>query len=300
MSAAQVETLLVVGLGLIGGSLAAALRGTGFAHRITAFNRRRASLDYALRCGYIDAVPADLDSAIAEADLIVIGVPTLTVQHVFERIRACGKPGVIMTDVASVKGSVVESAERAFGSLPAALVPGHPIAGAEHSGVESARATLFQRHRVILTPHASTAPAALELVTRMWRLTGADVHIMSAAEHDRVLAMTSHLPHMLAFALVEALSRQPQSDEIFRYAAGGFRDFTRIASSDAVMWRDIALANRVSLCNALDMFSHTLAGLRASIAAGDAASIEGLFEQARGARERYLRSLESDASHGES
>ncbi len=244
---ARVGTLLFVGLGLIGGSLAAALRGTGFAARMTAFNRNRATLDYALGAGLIDAAPASLEQAIAEADLIVVGVPTLTVGRIFAAIREHGRPDVLITDVASVKGSVVAAAREAFGAVPPRLIPGHPIAGAEKSGVEAARADLFVRHRVILTPLEDSDPEALATIDAMWRLTGADVVRMDVAEHDRVLAMTSHLPHLLAFALVDSLANQPASDEIFRCAAGGFRDFTRIASSDVVMWRDIALANRDAL-----------------------------------------------------
>ena len=289
---ARTGTLLFVGLGLIGGSLAAALRGTGFAARMTAFNRNRATLDYALGAGLIDAAPASLEEAIAEADLIVVGVPTLAVGAVFAAIRDHGRPDVLITDVASVKGSVVQAAREAFGAVPPRLVPGHPIAGAEKSGVEAARADLFVRHRVILTPLAGTDPAALATIEHMWRLTRAEVVRMDVAEHDRVLAMTSHLPHLLAFALVDSLARQPASDEIFRCAAGGFRDFTRIASSDVVMWRDIALANRDALLAAVDGFTQTLDTVRAAGAAGDAAGLEQVFARARAARERYLRCLE--------
>lgn len=289
---ARVGTLLFVGLGLIGGSLAAALRGTGFAARMTAFNRNRATLDYALGAGLIDAVPESLEEAIAEADLIVVGVPTLTVGRIFAAIRAHGRPDVLITDVASVKGSVVAAARDAFGAVPPRLIPGHPIAGAEKSGVEAARADLFVRHRVILTPLADSDPGALATIDAMWRLTGADVVRMDVAEHDRVLAMTSHLPHLLAFALVDSLANQPASDEIFRCAAGGFRDFTRIASSDVVMWRDIALANRDALLGALDGFTHTLETVRAAVASGDGEELEQVFARARAARERYLRWLE--------
>ena len=296
MVEARLQTLLVIGLGLIGGSLVAALRGSGFARRITAYNRGRDSLEYAVREGLIDCAVHDIDSAIAEADLIVVGVPTLAVEDVFRRIGAHAREGVVVTDVASVKGSVVQAAERVFGEVPAWFVPGHPIAGAERSGVQSARADLFQRHRVILTPLAHTDPAALELVSAMWRLTGADVRHMALPEHDRVLAMTSHLPHMLAFTLVETLAQQPQSEDIFRFAAGGFRDFTRIASSDVVMWRDIALANRDSLLDAIDMFSAQLAVLRGFVETGDGPGVEGVFSRARSARERYLRWLEQDAA----
>ncbi|MCG3169599.1 MAG: Cyclohexadienyl dehydrogenase [Pseudomonadales bacterium] len=287
-----VDTLLVVGLGLIGGSLVAALRGTGFARRITAYNRNRASLDYALGAGLIDAAPRSLEEAVAEAGLIVVGVPTLTVGAVFETIRVHGRPDVLITDVASVKGSVVQAAAQVFGQVPPRLVPGHPIAGAEKSGVEAARAGLFERHRVILTPLADTDAEALTTVEAMWRLTGAEVVRMEVAAHDRILALTSHLPHVLAFALVDSLARQSASDDIFRFAAGGFRDFTRIASSDAVMWRDIALANRGALLDAIDGFTVTLDALRAAVAAGDGATLEQVFVRARSARERYLRWLE--------
>lgn len=293
---ARVGTLLFVGLGLIGGSLAAALRGTGFAARMTAFNRNRATLDFALGAGLIDAAPASLEEAIAEADLIVVGVPTLSVGRIFAAIRAHARPDVLITDVASVKGSVVAAAREAFGAVPPRLIPGHPIAGAEKSGVEAARADLFVRHRVILTPLPESDPEALATIDAMWRLTGAEVVRMDVATHDRVLALTSHLPHLLAFALVDSLAGQPASDEIFRCAAGGFRDFTRIASSDVVMWRDIALANRDALLGALDGFTHTLDAVRAAVASGDGEELEQVFGRARAARERYLRWLEQGES----
>ena len=288
----RIDTLLIVGLGLIGGSLAAALRDKGFARRITAFNRNRASLDYALDAGLIDAAPQSLEAAVADADLIVVGVPTLTVARVFEVIRDHARPDVLITDVASVKGSVVAAAATVFGSVPPRLVPGHPIAGAEKSGVEAAQAGLFERHRVILTPLPDTDDTALSSVDAMWRLTGAEVVRMDVAAHDRILAMTSHLPHVLAFALVDSLARQSASEDIFRFAAGGFRDFTRIASSDVVMWRDIAIANRSALLDAIDGFTVTLDGLRSAVAAGDGAMLEQVFVRARTARERYLRWLE--------
>jgi prephenate dehydrogenase len=289
---ARVGTLLFVGLGLIGGSLAAALRASGFAERMTAFNRSRQTLEFALRAGLIDAAPPSLEEAVAEADLIVVGVPTLAVGRVFDVIREHGRPGVLVTDVASVKGSVVAAAVEAFGAVPARLIPGHPIAGAEKSGVEAARADLFRRHRVILTPLANSDPQALATIDEMWRLTGAEVVHMDVAEHDRVLAMTSHLPHLLAFALVDSLASQPASDDMFRFAAGGFRDFTRIASSDVVMWRDIALANSTALLAALDAFTERLGSVREAVANGDAEALEQVFSRARAARERYLRWLE--------
>jgi prephenate dehydrogenase len=263
---------------------------------MSAWNRSRASLDFALSAGLIDEAPQDLAAAIAAADLIVVGVPTLSVGGVFELVRAHARPGTVVTDVASVKGSVVAAAQGVFGAVPPWLVPGHPIAGAEQSGVQAARAELFVRHRVILTPLADTDPAALATVRHMWSLAGAEVVSMDVAEHDRVLAMTSHLPHLLAYALVDSLASQPSSDDIFRFAAGGFRDFTRIASSDVVMWRDIALANDTALLEALDGFTERLGEVRAAVAAGDAEALERVFSRARAARGRYLQWLEQSAA----
>ena len=292
----RVGNLLIVGLGLIGGSLAAALRGTGFAARVTAWNRSRAGLEYALSEGIIDAAPGELSAAVAEADLVVVGVPTLSVRDVFDVIREHARVGTVVTDVASVKGSVVDAAIEAFGAVPSWLVPAHPIAGAEQSGVQAARARLFEHHRGILTPLAQTDPAALALVESMWRLTGAELVRMDVAEHDRILAMTSHLPHLLAYALVDSLAHDEASEDIFRFAGGGFRDFTRIASSDVVMWRDIALANRAALLQALDGFSEHLAIVRNAVMNADAAVLESVFSGAREARGKYLQWLEESAS----
>lgn len=291
----RVDTLLVVGLGLIGGSLVAALRDKGFARRFMAFNRSRSSLEHALAIGLIDEAPQDLAQAVAAADLIVVGVPTLSVEHVFETIRDHGRSDVVVTDVASVKASVIEAARRVFGRVPPRLVAGHPIAGAEKSGVQAASAALFERHRVILTPLPDTDAGALATVNDMWRLTGAEVVHMDVHTHDRILAMTSHLPHMLAFALVDSLAQQSASEDIFRFAAGGFRDFTRIASSDVVMWRDIALANHGALLDAIDGFTVALDALRSAVAASDADTLEHIFRRAHTARERYLRWLEEGA-----
>ncbi len=280
------DTLLIVGLGLIGGSLAAALRGTGFCRRLLAWDRDATALDAAMAAGLIDDRPADLEVTAAQADLVVIAVPTLAVGEVLERLHDAGEP--VLTDVASVKGSVLADARRVFGGLPARLVPGHPIAGRERSGVGAADPELFRQHRVILTPHADTDRDALALVESMWRSCGAELVRMAPDHHDRVLAFTSHLPHLLAFALVEALAREDSSEEIFRFAAGGFRDFTRIASSDPVMWRDIVLANREAVLASLDHFGATIDGLRAQIAAGDGGAIHESFAEARAARNRYL------------
>ena len=291
----RVASVLVIGLGLIGASLARALRASRFAPRIIGFDRDPARAARAGELGVVDVVADALPGALAMADLVVLAVPTLAVEAVLEDVRTHARAQAVITDVASVKGSVVEAAARVFGALPARFVPGHPIAGAERSGVDAASADLFRGCRVILAPDAGTDPQALATVCAMWRRAGAEVVEMDCETHDRVLALTSHLPHMLAFTLVDALAREDASEDIFRFAAGGFRDFTRIASSDAVMWRDIALANRVGLLSALDVFTARLAELRALVECADGPAMEAVFLRARAARGRYLRWLEQDA-----
>jgi len=197
-------------------------------------------------------------------------------------------PEAIVTDGGSVKGSVVADARAAFGQLPPHLVPGHPIAGTERSGVDASFATLYRDRRVILTPLPETDLAAVARVEWMWRTCGAEVSRMSVAHHDEVLAATSHLPHMLAYGLVDALARMDETDEIFRYAAGGFRDFTRIASSSPVMWRDICMANREALSAMLARFSIELTDLAQAIRLGDANTLLEVFERAKAARDRYV------------
>ena len=196
-----------------------------------------------------------------------------------------------MTDVASVKGPLCAVAASLGEDAAARYVPGHPIAGAERSGVAHARADLFRGYRVILTPAATTDSACVDEVRRLWEACGASVSLMDTAEHDAILASTSHLPHVLAYALVAALAASPTREEIFRYAAGGFRDFTRIASSDPVMWRDIALANRVALLASLDDFEAHLARLRAAIERSDGDALETVFRDAKEARDGFARDL---------
>nr|BFE90357.1 hypothetical protein GCM10020185_08930 [Pseudomonas brassicacearum subsp. brassicacearum] len=195
----------------------------------------------------------------------------------------------ILTDVGSAKGNVVRAATEAFGGMPARFVPGHPIAGSEQSGVEASNAELFRRHKVILTPLDQTDPAALAMVDRLWRELGADVEHMQVERHDEVLAATSHLPHLLAFGLVDSLAKRNENLEIFRYAAGGFRDFTRIAGSDPVMWHDIFLANREAVLRTLDTFRSDLDALRDAVDAGDGHQLLGVFTRARVAREHFSK-----------
>lgn len=297
MAQLPINKLCILGLGLIGGSLAASARERGLAKEIVAWGRRDTTLKRGVELGYIDSFSLDLGEAIAGADVVVIGTPTLIAEKVLEQLHAClgdGQPPVI-TDVASVKGNLVAKAQALWGEVPAEFVPGHPIAGSHESGVDAANASLFIDHRVILTPLPETSKAAVDKVAALWTGTGAEVVSMGVEEHDRILAATSHLPHVLAYTLVDALANAKTSDDIFRFAAGGFRDFTRIASSDPTMWHDISLANREALLGVIDEFTGNLAKLRAAIESGNSEAILGLYQDAKTARDRFASQYQSVA-----
>ena len=284
----MIRRLAVIGVGLIGGSLARALRAAGCVGEVVGCGRSAANLERALELGVIDRWSHDPAQAVAGADLVFVAVPLGTMGQVFGAIRDALAPVAVVTDGGSVKGSVVLDARAAFGQVPPRLVPGHPIAGTERSGVDASFPELYQGRRVILTPLAATDPEAVERVTAMWEACGAEVTLMEVAHHDEILAATSHLPHMLAFGLVDALARMRENDEIFRYAAGGFRDFTRIASSDPVMWRDICIANREPLGAMLERFGDEMKDLADTIRSGDASHLLEIFARAKAARDRYV------------
>lgn len=291
--AAEFGRIAILGLGLIGGSLARALKKHAAVREVVAWGHRETSLRTGVQLGIIDAYDLDLNTAIAGADVIVVATPTLTAESMLEQLAPLFDGSTLITDVASVKGNLQRAALRIHGSMPTNLVLGHPIAGSEQSGVAAAKEDLFIDHRVILTPDARTAPAALARIERMWRIAGADVSIMSVEQHDAVLAATSHLPHLLAFALVDALAGEPEQRSIFRYAAGGFRDFTRIAGSDPTMWRDIALANDTALLAALDRVTAHIGTLRSAIENGDGERLMASFTRAKQAREEFSEELRS-------
>lgn len=291
---ARVDTVAILGLGLIGGSLARALRANGFCRRLLGYGHREPSLRRGVELGVIDDFTLNIDEAIAQADILVLCTPTLVAAEVLADIlpRLAGHENPpVVTDAASVKGSLLAAARKACGEVPANLVLGHPIAGSERSGVDASSAELYINHRVILTPVAENNPAAVTLVRDMWLSTGAEVVEMDVARHDAVLAATSHLPHVLAYALVDALAQSPDSEDIFRCAAGGFRDFTRIASSDPVMWRDIAIANKGALLESIDLFSKHLAQLREAVASEDGEGMHQTFTRAKAARDGFARIL---------
>ncbi|MEP0203545.1 MAG: prephenate dehydrogenase/arogenate dehydrogenase family protein [Halioglobus sp.] len=286
------STVVIAGLGLIGGSLAKALRSSGFCDELVGYGHREGSLRRGVELGVIDSFTLDLAEAIDRADIFVIATPTLVAAElVTSLIGLIGDrdDGPVITDAASVKGTLQRAANAAGGY--SRLVLGHPIAGSERSGVDAANADLYVDHRVILTPQPDNDAEAVALVRAMWTAAGAEVVDMSVADHDAVLAATSHLPHVLAYALVDALAQSDASDEIFRFAAGGFRDFTRIASSDPVMWRDIALANREALLGAIDEFSEHLVLLRGAIDVGDSERLHEIFTRAKQARDGFADQL---------
>lgn len=288
----MIGRLAVIGVGLIGGSLARAMRAVDAVGEIIGCGRSIENLELALELGVIDDYSADPGDAVANADMVFIAVPLGAIAGVFERIQGRLPAHAVVTDGGSVKGSVIADAQRVFGTVPSWLVPGHPIAGTEHSGVGASFPELYQKRRVILTPVAETDPEALARVRTMWEQVGAEVTEMSVAHHDEVLAATSHLPHMLAFGLVDVLAQMRSNDEIFRFAAGGFRDFTRIASSSPEMWRDICLANAEALSTMLARFGDEMTDISKTIRSADADALLAIFERARAARARYVDGLQ--------
>lgn len=283
----MIDTLCIVGVGLIGGSLARDLRRLGKVREVVGASRSAEHLRRAVDLEVIDRYDTDVARAVRGADMVVVAVPLGAMAAVFAAMGDAVAPGAAVTDVGSAKCSVLASAREAFGRIPPWLVPGHPIAGNERSGVEAAMDGLYQGRRVILTPTAETDSDALARVDAMWRAVGADVMTMDPEHHDEVLAATSHLPHMLAYTLVDVLGRMQDRVEIFRYAAGGFRDFTRIASSDPQMWHDICVANRDALVTVLERFGEDLEELMAAVHRGDGAYLHDVFTRAKGLRDRF-------------
>ncbi len=283
-----IRRLAVIGVGLIGGSLVRALRAAGEVGEVVGCGRGKPNLERALELGVIDRYTHQIEEAVQDADLVFLAVPLGAMGHAFKSMRGHLQPDTVITDGGSAKACVVEACREAFGELPPGFVPGHPIAGTEQSGVEASFAELYQNRRIILTPTGSTSPAALEKVESMWKHCGAEVTQMTVEHHDEVLAATSHLPHMLAFSLVDALSRMKENDEIFRYAAGGFRDFTRIASSNPVMWRDICIANKKALGEVMEYYIEEMRELAGAVSRGDADGLQEIFSRAKAARDRYI------------
>jgi len=285
-----IDKLVVIGFGLIGASVAAGLREKKQCREIIAIARSEFTRDEALKRKLADRAYSSIEQlpdTLTAQDLICVAVPTLTTETVFRSLAKTVSTAVTITDCASVKGSIRDAAIKVWGRFPPQLVLGHPIAGSEQSGVTAANPNLYVDHKVILTPEDCADSQRIETVTAMWQALDADVLTMPVWEHDIVLAATSHLPHVIAYSLVDTLANDEENENIFRYAAGGFKDFTRIASSDPTMWHDIMLANRDSILRAMDLFQNNLQQLRAAIDKGDSEQLTAIFTRAKQARDQF-------------
>lgn len=281
----MINRLAIIGVGLIGGSLSLALKAKGAVNEVVGYSRSEEARQQALDLGIIDKTANSLSEAVRDADMVFVAVPMGAMASVFEGIADHLSPGTIVTDGGSAKAQVVAAAKQALGDKFKQFVPGHPIAGTEKSGPSAAFATLYEDHRIVLTPVSETDSAATAKVKTMWQLTGADVFEMDVEHHDIVLAATSHLPHVLAFNLVGMLAERDDCDEVLRYAAGGFRDFSRIASSDAVMWRDICLGNQEAILSLLEQYHQGIKQIETAIRNSDGDYLIDVFSRAKKARD---------------
>jgi len=286
-----IPKVAIIGLGLIGCSWVKALKLAGCAGSISGFDRNLDSMQQALQVGLIDDYSLEITDVVANADLVILSVPILAVGAVLEQIKSSIGENTILTDVGSVKGNISKDVSRVLGDQFDRFVLGHPIAGSERSGVAAADENLFKHHKIILTPEQRTCERALDLVSDAWQVTGAVVELMSVQHHDEVLAATSHLPHLLAYSLVDTLANNHENKDIFNYAAGGFRDFTRIASSSPIMWRDIFVGNKEEVLKALDLFTADLQQLREVVANEDKTQMMGTFTRAKAARDHFTKIL---------
>ena len=283
-----IDKLAVVGVGLIGGSLALALKEAGAVGHVVGIGRGLPNLETALKLGVVDSFTQDLTEGVADADVVFLATPVQVLGAVAAQAMPHLKSGAIITDGGSVKQAVIDAIEPHLRD-DVHFVPGHPIAGTENSGAEAAFATLYRDRRCILTPTERTAEEALERIRQMWQLVGSQVVVMDVEKHDRVLAAISHLPHMVAYALVNAIGAYDRYDEsILEYSAGGFRDFTRIASSDPTMWRDIAQTNREALLEMMEQFETFFAELKEDVATGSGECLFEFFRRSKQSRDEIL------------
>ena len=281
----RLKRVAVIGVGLIGGSFAMALRRAGGVTSIVGVDRDAQALERAAALGVIDTAASSASEATKGADLVMVAVPVRAIGAVLHDVGLALDPGAIVTDAGSTKGDVARIARAELRALFPRFVPGHPIAGREVSGIDAATADLFKGARVVLTPEEDTASDALDVVRGCWEAAGGRVALLSALDHDRIFAAVSHLPHMLSFALVSEFTSRANAAELFSFAAGGFRDFTRIAAASPEMWRDIALQNREALLDEVDRFGARLAVFRELIDKGDGPGLQRLMAEARASRQ---------------
>lgn len=285
--------IAVFGVGLIGGSFALGLKKAGAVEQIVGAGRSRQSLERARELGIIDVCADSAAQAVDGADLVLIAAPVAQTGAILAAILPHLQPGAVVTDAGSTKTDVVAAARDALGSRIGCFVPGHPIAGREQNGPDAALADLYVGKKVVLAALPENAAADVERVASAWRLCGAVIHALSAEDHDRIFAAVSHLPHLLAYALVDDIANRPQADLLFQYAASGFRDFTRIAGSSPEMWRDITLANQDAMLVELDAYLAQLKRLRAMLAAADGVALESVYANAQKARHDWISTIEA-------
>ena len=282
------KKITIIGVGLIGGSFAKGLKKAGLVEEVMGFGQNPTNLQTAIELGVIDSFSLDMAEAVADSDLIFLAVPLGAMQSSLELMKPHLSEHTIITDGGSAKSSVVLSALEVFGELPENFVPGHPIAGKEQSGVMAADEDLYIDHRVILTPTVRSSENAVQTVKGLWQALGAKVETMTAQQHDEIFAATSHLPHLLAFSLVDMLNEHDELGDVFQYTAGGFRDFTRIASSDAIMWRDIAIYNSEAISKWLKNYGQAIEELTGLVESKDAKALFHLFSEAKKARDKHI------------
>jgi prephenate dehydrogenase len=285
----MIQRLAILGVGLIGGSLALSLKQHGLVGEVIGYGRSQANIDEALALGIIDKAVPTAAQAVMGADMVVLAVPLASMRLLLAEIRPYLAANAVLTDVGSAKGCWVDDVLAVWdGVFPAFAVPAHPIAGAERSGAAAALADLYVHRKVVITPHTASSLDAIARVTQMWQATGADVRQMSVAEHDETFAWTSHLPHLLSFALVDMFSQRDDVARLFDYTAGGFRDFTRIAASDPTMWRDIVQLNAPAIGEALAAYQAQLAHYQALLANQDWQGFAESFNHAKQTRDAFL------------
>jgi prephenate dehydrogenase len=300
MSMPLLRHVAIFGVGLIGGSFALALKGAGAVGRITGVSRNPATLKRALELGIIDAAATSPEAAVRDADLVLLAAPVAQTGAILAAIRPYLRPDAIVTDAGSTKSDVVAAARAALGERIGCFIPGHPIAGRELNGPDAAIPDLYVGKKVVLAALPENRAEDVERVAAAWRCCGASIHRLSAEEHDRIFAAVSHLPHLLAYALVDDIARKPHAEQLFQYAASGFRDFTRIAGSSPEMWRDITLANRDAMLTELDSYLDQLHKLRALLAAGDGAGLETVYANAQRARHAWISAIEASEKQSQS
>lgn len=285
--------VVVIGVGLIGGSFALALKEAGAARQIVGMGRSPEALARALELGIVDSVTDSAEEAMAGADLVLLAAPVAQTGPILAALAPHLDLGTVITDAGSTKSDVVAAARAALGAKVKQFVPAHPIAGRESNGPDAALADLYQGKKTVITPLPENADGDVGLVAAAWRLCGAIIHTLTPAQHDRVFAAVSHLPHLLAYALVDDIANKPHADQLFQYAASGFRDFTRIAGSSPEMWRDISLANRDALLTELDAYLAQLTALRGRLAANDGPGLEVIYTNAQRARRAWSEAIET-------